>query len=459
MTERKKQNSGVTEKRRKYTLGIASILCVMFLSVTYYVLRIVQRNNNLDNVVQSIGYLITGNFENSNKDAIEEFENKSQIHNYLVTSTPEQKTTISKAVYTTVGYESLSTKEEKTCYNLIKSNCNKISNKSEKSGVYPIETITVKNSKLTPYQIKKILYAVQNDNPDIFWISSNFSYQYDIANNTLLKINSIMNPNDQQAAIKRLGEKVTSILSKVSANASDYQKELYVHDYIVENCKYTYKKDNPKIYTSYGCLVENAAVCEGYSKSAQLLLNMLGIECSTVTGAKGIEPHMWNIVKIKKRWYHLDVTWDGSSAIGRYNYFNLDDNTIKKDHTINKQIDSSVKLSDKRYNFKLPECNSVTENFYEKNAVKLSSLNTKSENAIIKELTHMASKKSKYLYLKITSNYQDIKNKLTAQRPYEIFRYFRIVNGRSNSKNKINTDKLNYSENKKQNVLIIEVFY
>lgn len=442
------------KKRQKYTWGIVGIVCVMFLAVTYYALRVVQRNNHLNNVGQSIDYLMTGDFKNS-KDTEGEFEYQSQIYNYLVTSNSENKKTVSRAIATTVGYQSLSTQEEKTCYNLIKSNCNKISNTSNKPGSYPIETITVRNCKLSPYQIKKILYAVQNDNPDIFWIASNFSYQYDVGGNTILKLNSILSPKDQKSAIKHLSEKVASILSKVSPNASDYEKELYVHDYIVKNCKYTYNKNNPKIYTSYGCLIEKAAVCEGYAKATQLLLNTLGIECSTVTGAKGNEPHMWNIVKIKKQWYHLDVTWDGSSAIGRYNYFNLDDKTIKKDHKINAQINPSDKLSDQRYNFKLPKCSSITENYYTKNAVKLSKLDNNSENAIIKELVRMASKKLKYLYLKITSNYKDIKNQILSQK--KIFKYFKSAN--NTAKNKINTSKLNYTENKPQSVLILEASY
>lgn len=442
-------------KKKKYALGIASIACVMFLAVTYYALRVIQRNNHLDNISQSISYLMTGDFNNV-KDTGGEFEYQSQIYNYLVNSDAAKKNVVSRAVITTIGYQSLATQEEKNCYNLIKSNSDKISNTSNKPNSYAIDPITVRNCKLTPFQIKKVLYAIQNDNPDIFWIASNFSYQYS-GNNTTLKLNSILSKNDQQQAIKRLSEKVANILSKVSADASDYQKELYVHDYIVKNCKYSHKKDNPKIYTSYGCLMEKEAVCEGYSKAAQLLLNSLGIECSTITGAKGNEPHMWNIVKIKNRWYHLDVTWDGSSTIGRYNYFNLDDKTIKSDHKINEEVNSSQKLADKRYNFKLPQCNSMIENYYEKNAVKVSKIDNNTENSIIKNLTSMASKKRKYLYLKITSDYNNIKKQLLTQKPYKIFNYFKKANNKS--KNKINTSKLNYTECKPQKVLIVEVSY
>ena len=37
-------------------------------------------------------------------------------------------------------------------------------------------------------------------------------------------------------------------------------------------------------YTSYGCLVNRKAVCEGYSKAYKLILNRLNIECEVVSG-------------------------------------------------------------------------------------------------------------------------------------------------------------------------------
>lgn len=448
----------VSQMKKKYTFGICAIVFIMFLSVAYYVLRVIQENNHLGSLAESMNYLMTGNFKNKN-DTEDEFVEHSQIYNYLVDAAKDQKKSVIKPVTTLVGYNGLPTDGEKLCYKLIKSNCNNIATTSHKSGLYAIDQITVKDNKLSPLQIKKVLYAIQNDNPDIFWIANSFSYQY-VGNNTILKLNSILSRNDQQEAIKRLSKKVSSILSKISADSSAYQKELYVHDYILNNCKYSYQKDNQKIYTSYGCLIENKAVCEGYSKAAQLLLNTLGIECSTITGSKKKEnePHMWNIVKIKNRWYHLDVTWDGSGKTGRYNYFNVDDKTIKSDHTINEDVNTIKKLSDsKRYNFKLPQCNSMAENYYNKNAIKIEKLDSNSANSIIKKLADLASKKKKYIYIKITSNYNDIKKQLIGEKPYKLFKYIADANKKSN--NKLSTNKINYSDNKTQKVLIIELFY
>ncbi len=449
----------VLKIKQRYTLAIAAILCVMFLSVAYYVLRVVQENNHLNSIFDGLSYLMTGNFTNT-KDTEEEFDEQSQVYNYLVNSNSDQKNAVIKSINTRTGYNSLSTDGEKKCYKLIKSNCNKIATSPDKSGLYAIDKIVVRDNELTPLQIKKVLYAIQNDNPDIFWIANTFSYRYESdktitgSRNTVLNLRSILSSSGQQAAIKKLSKNVASILSKISPDASTYQKELYVHDYIAKNCKYSYQKDNQKIYTSYGCLVEKKAVCEGYSKAMQLLLNALGIECGTITGYKGSEPHMWNIVKVKDRWYHVDVTWDSSGSLGRYNYFNLDDKTIKVDHTINKSVTALKKLTDnKRYNFNLPKCSSMVENYYNKNAVKMDRLDS---NAVIKKLVNLSSKQKKYLYIKITANYDDVKNQLLTQK--QIFKCIKSANNQV-SKNKISTSKLNFSENKAQKVLIIELFY
>ena len=76
----------------------------------------------------------------------------------------------------------------------------------------------------------------------------------------------------------------------------------------------------------------------------KVLCDALGIWCMiAVCGnnpEKGIKyRHTWNIVKIGGTYYHLDATFDNTlgkhSAAGqeiRYDYFNLDDKKIFRDH-------------------------------------------------------------------------------------------------------------------------------
>ena len=134
------------------------------------------------------------------------------------------------------------------------------------------------------------------------------------------------------------------INSKISENASDYEKQLIVHDYIVANCVYdSVNYDNDTIpntsRTSYGALVLGVAICQGYSSAFKLLMDMLGIECDIITGLANGESHAWNRVKIDGDYYLVDVTWDdpilneNSNREVYYDFFNLTDEVMNASHT------------------------------------------------------------------------------------------------------------------------------
>lgn len=116
-----------------------------------------------------------------------------------------------------------------------------------------------------------------------------------------------------------------------------YEKALAVHDYLVLNCKYddeNYMANTiPKVsFTAYGALVNGTAVCEGYSYAFRYIMYKLGIPCLLVTS--GEMDHMWNIVQLDGKWYHVDATWDDPTPdrIGKagHMYFLLSDSKISK---------------------------------------------------------------------------------------------------------------------------------
>ena len=80
-------------------------------------------------------------------------------------------------------------------------------------------------------------------------------------------------------------------------------------------------------------------VCEGIAKAVKVLCDALGLWCMIVicgnNPEKGIKyRHTWNIVKLGGKYYHMDVTFDNSLSHDgiRYDYFNLDDKNIFRDH-------------------------------------------------------------------------------------------------------------------------------
>ena len=104
------------------------------------------------------------------------------------------------------------------------------------------------------------------------------------------------------------------------------QKALVLHDRLAVRCEYDlqaaadledFNKNNTDnnavmpwdaAFCAYGALVEGSAVCQGYSEAYKYLLELVGIKsdlCSSV-----LLNHVWNIVYIDGKGYHVDVTWD-----------------------------------------------------------------------------------------------------------------------------------------------------
>jgi len=157
-----------------------------------------------------------------------------------------------------------------------------------------------------------------------------------------------------------LESKVNEILAQIiSPDMTDYQKELAIHDYLVENCEYDMDAVNGReikaeSFTAYGALCLGVAVCEGYAEAASILLNRSGVETKIITGTSKGVAHAWNLVKIDGEFYHLDVTWDDpyqadeKSGI-RYYYFNLSDAEISSDHQWDKSKYESCTAT--KYNY------------------------------------------------------------------------------------------------------------
>ena len=189
----------------------------------------------------------------------------------------------------------------------------------------------------------------------------------------------------------------------------------------------------------------------------QIILCNCGIECRTVSGIGNNGPHMWNIVKIGGDWYHLDVTWDSSDEGSRYMYFNLDDKTIKKNHSIGRQFQGSKALyASKIYNFNLPKCTATKYNYYERNSFKVSNYNC--DESIIEYIKKSAKLKHEYIYFKLDDklSVEMFKNYVFLPK---IFRFISRANQSLKNGCKIETKSLYYSTCSNQNVLFIKVKY
>ena len=125
----------------------------------------------------------------------------------------------------------------------------------------------------------------------------------------------------------------------------DAEKELFVHDFMLKHFTYDYARGE-HAHSVLGLVLYGKAVCDGIAKFVKLALNYLGVKCLVVMGdsvnptSGATEPHAWNIVQLGGRAYHLDVTFDMSISSGsnRYDYFNLSDDDINKDHVLSNEM-------------------------------------------------------------------------------------------------------------------------
>lgn len=134
----------------------------------------------------------------------------------------------------------------------------------------------------------------------------------------------------------KLFEKYCQILGEcVTADMSSYEKELAIHDYLVENIEYDTTQEAEYTHSAYGALINGTSVCDGYAECFKTLMDMIGIQSIVVTGEGNGENHCWNMVMLDGAWYHVDVTWDdpvGGMELISHKYFNMSDVDMNMEH-------------------------------------------------------------------------------------------------------------------------------
>ena len=131
------------------------------------------------------------------------------------------------------------------------------------------------------------------------------------------------------------------IASEISDDMSDYEKELAIHDFITGWSRFDYSVFGRSASdgftdgsdTPYGVLIDQSAMCHGYSSTFQLFMDMLDIECMTVFGIPGSNgtEHSWNMVNLDGEWYQVDCAWDdpiGGSPC--HTYFNVTSDYLRR---------------------------------------------------------------------------------------------------------------------------------
>lgn len=192
--------------------------------------------------------------------------------------------------------------------------------------------------RLEGRELSELLLRLRLDHPEIFWVTG-FSYRLRPEASTVELVPDYLFDKSkirvhQQAMTARIAKLTRPMLGK-----SEWEREQYVHDFICQNVRYD-KLKKPYSHEILGPLGQGVSVCEGIAKAVKVLCDALGLWCivaiSENNPAKGIKyRHTWNILRLGGTYYHLDATFDNSLGQGgptRYDYFNVDDKALFRDH-------------------------------------------------------------------------------------------------------------------------------
>lgn len=213
---------------------------------------------------------------------------------------------------------------------------------------------------ITDERCQDVLSMVLMDNPNIFWCCNPpAAISVDsggMVRNVIFKYS--MSPSEIKRRNKKIEKAVKPFIKGIKESMGDYEVALRAHENIINLIDYDsigldIQEKDPDRYNKpdnlrsvYGVFVEEKAVCAGYARAYQYLLNRLGIECAYVKGpCLDGEMHAWNLVKLEGDYYYVDVTFDdrsntesrkNSNAGVSYDYFCITSAELAKSRKISK---------------------------------------------------------------------------------------------------------------------------
>lgn len=176
--------------------------------------------------------------------------------------------------------------------------------------------------------LKNVFEALFNDHPELFWLNTEYSAGYRDSGDCLELILSFnRTAQDLEKSANEFDAGATKIGS--AASGDEYEQEKAIHDAICDD--FSYNRSAEMNQSAYSGFANNSTVCAGYARAFQYIMMNLGIPCYYCRGVAG-EPHAWNIIKLGDDYYNVDATWDDSEKTWRYEYFNLSDDELSRDH-------------------------------------------------------------------------------------------------------------------------------
>lgn len=180
--------------------------------------------------------------------------------------------------------------------------------------LYSVDTSThsVYKYRVTSSEFQEITDSLKNGDCRLIWASyySKMYVSYTTKSGYVYEMRIVNVDPDVLKRYENLKRNVDTIMAGIEPQMTDLDKIIYLHDCLVDLCSYRYVE-----YQSYGAcgaLGDREAVCSGYTKAYNMLLDMVGIKAEYTT-SKSLN-HAWTRVLLDGQWYHVDTTWDDTRS-------------------------------------------------------------------------------------------------------------------------------------------------
>lgn len=206
------------------------------------------------------------------------------------------------------------------------------------------------DSSLSNENTVKVISMFRNDNPMYFFVGNNYLYSMDYDSETeenyvgavyIACVEEYTSGTARQAERRALETQITAAREQVEAQDTAWAKARAANDWLCNSLTYAYDAsgnpdDSMASHSIVGAFDERycAAVCEGYAKAFQLLMNAAGVANAYIIGLGNGGGHAWNMAQMDDGYYYyFDVTWNDSTSSDKY--FAAGETSFSKNHTPN----------------------------------------------------------------------------------------------------------------------------
>ena len=275
------------------------------------------------------------------------------------TSTDEQAAYPEDIYSSTMGYDVLND-TQKSLYRKIKAAAHAfytgtaaaegVSYGSDEEKLPCFAIVSNTDSSLSNEDTVKVISMFRNDNPMYFFVGNNYLYSMDYDFETegnyvgavyIACVEEYTSGTARQAERRALETQITAAREQVEAQDTAWAKARAANDWLCNSLTYAYDAsgnpdDSMASHSIVGAFDERycAAVCEGYAKAFQLLMNAAGVANAYIIGLGNGGGHAWNMAQMDDGYYYyFDVTWNDSTSSDKY--FAAGETSFSKNHTPN----------------------------------------------------------------------------------------------------------------------------